>query len=140
MAMENNELPLNLQEVNKTTGEVVKLDVNSASTVQPVALMRLGLFVPTLKSTSRSKTNRKTSRMRLRSSYSCPLPGVKGIPMSGSPDRASIWIRTSKSGLESSVQCMILALRMTRSSCLLLSLLKCVALTPGALTRKCVTG
>lgn len=46
--MENNELPLNLQEVNKTTGEVVKLDVNSASTVQPVALMRLGLFVPTL--------------------------------------------------------------------------------------------
>lgn len=59
MAMENNELPLNLQEVNKTTGEVVKLDVNSASTVQPVALMRLGLFVPTLKSTSRSKTNRK---------------------------------------------------------------------------------
>ena len=50
---------MNLQEVNKTTGEVVKLEVNSASTVQPVALMRLGLFVPTLKSTSRSKTNRK---------------------------------------------------------------------------------
>ncbi|SUF22613.1 DNA replication protein [Salmonella enterica] len=59
MLNENNELPLNLQEIDKTTGEVVKLDVNSASTVQPVALMRLGLFVPTLKSTSRSKTNRK---------------------------------------------------------------------------------
>ena len=38
--------------MDKTTGEVVKLDVNSTSTVQPVALMRLGLFVPTLKSTS----------------------------------------------------------------------------------------
>lgn len=52
MTSENNSLPLNLQEVDKTTGEVVKLDVNSTSTVQPVALMRLGLFVPTLKSTS----------------------------------------------------------------------------------------
>ncbi|WP_434670964.1 RepB family plasmid replication initiator protein (plasmid) [Klebsiella sp. B345] len=59
MTSENNKLPLNLQEVDKTTGEVVKLDVNSTSTVQPVALMRLGLFVPTLKSTARSKTNRK---------------------------------------------------------------------------------
>ncbi|MCE2004234.1 RepB family plasmid replication initiator protein [Enterobacter asburiae] len=59
MTKENNGLPLNLEEINKTTGEVVKLDVNSASTVQPVALMRLGLFVPTLKSTSKSKTNRK---------------------------------------------------------------------------------
>ena len=41
MTSENNSLPLNLQEVDKTTGEVVKLDVNSTSTVQPVALMRL---------------------------------------------------------------------------------------------------
>ncbi|MEH2732835.1 replication initiation protein, partial [Klebsiella pneumoniae] len=49
MTSENNSLLLNLQEVDKTTGEVVKLDVNSTSTVQPVALMRLGLFVPTLK-------------------------------------------------------------------------------------------
>ena len=43
MTSENNSLLLNLQEVDKTTGEVVKLDVNSTSTVQPVALMRLGL-------------------------------------------------------------------------------------------------
>lgn len=56
---ENNKLPLNLQEVEKSTGEVVNLDVNSTSTVQPVALMRLGLFVPTLKSTGKSKANRK---------------------------------------------------------------------------------
>ncbi|TCZ55681.1 RepB family plasmid replication initiator protein [Klebsiella grimontii] len=59
MTSENNNLPLHLQEVDKTTGEVVKLDVNSTSTVQPVALMRLGLFVPTLKSTGKSKANRK---------------------------------------------------------------------------------
>lgn len=59
MSSENNDLPLNLLEIDKTTGEVVKLDVNSASTVQPVALMRLGLFVPTLKSTRKSKANRK---------------------------------------------------------------------------------
>lgn len=59
MTSENNNLSLHLQEVDKTTGEVVKLDVNSTSTVQPVALMRLGLFVPTLKSTGKSKANRK---------------------------------------------------------------------------------
>jgi len=59
MAFENNGLPINLEEVDRATGEVVKLDVNRISTVQPVALMRLGLFVPTLKSTSRSKANRK---------------------------------------------------------------------------------
>jgi len=59
MTSENNSLLLNLEEVDKTTGEVVKLDVNSTSTVQPVALMRLGLFVPTLKSTGKSKANRK---------------------------------------------------------------------------------
>ncbi|EHF4936894.1 RepB family plasmid replication initiator protein [Enterobacter hormaechei] len=59
MDKENNELPLNLEEVNKVTGEIVQLGVNNANTVQPVALMRLGLFVPTLKSTSRSKTNSK---------------------------------------------------------------------------------
>ncbi|ECG3145576.1 RepB family plasmid replication initiator protein [Salmonella enterica subsp. enterica serovar Weybridge] len=59
MMIENNKLSLHLQETDKTTGEVVTLDVNSTSTVQPVALMRLGLFVPTLKSTSKSKANRK---------------------------------------------------------------------------------
>ncbi|HEY3591684.1 MAG TPA: RepB family plasmid replication initiator protein [Buttiauxella sp.] len=42
-------------EVNKGTGEVVNLVPNSNNTVQPVALMRLGLFVPTLKSTARGR-------------------------------------------------------------------------------------
>ncbi len=60
MKSENKDLPLNLEEVDKSSGEVVNLAVNSTSTVQPVALMRLGLFVPTLKSTGKSKANRKT--------------------------------------------------------------------------------
>lgn len=59
MKSENKDLPLNLEEVDKSSGEVVNLAVNSTSTVQPVALMRLGLFVPTLKSTGKSKANRK---------------------------------------------------------------------------------
>lgn len=59
MKSEKKDLPLNLEEVDKSSGEVVNLDVNSTSTVQPVALMRLGLFVPTLKSTGKSKANRK---------------------------------------------------------------------------------
>ena len=51
MTSENNSLLLNLQEVDKTTGEVDKQDVNRTSTVQPGAFMRLGLFFPTLNST-----------------------------------------------------------------------------------------
>ncbi|HAX0263468.1 TPA: replication initiation protein, partial [Escherichia coli G199] len=37
------------------TGELVP---NSNNTVQPIALMRLGLFVPTLKGTKYSKRNK----------------------------------------------------------------------------------
>lgn len=47
-------------ETDKRTGEVVTLTPNSNNTVQPVALMRLGLFVPTLKSTARSQKDRKS--------------------------------------------------------------------------------
>ncbi|WP_455428419.1 RepB family plasmid replication initiator protein [Dryocola sp. LX212] len=43
-------------ETDKETGTVVTLTPNSSNTVQPVALMRLGLFVPTLKSTARGRT------------------------------------------------------------------------------------
>lgn len=39
--------------VTKNSGEVIQLHPNKNNTVQPVALMRLGLFVPTLKSTAR---------------------------------------------------------------------------------------
>ncbi|BAH83489.1 RepB family plasmid replication initiator protein [Candidatus Ishikawella capsulata] len=43
--------------VTKNTGEIVYLSPNKNNTVQPVALMRLGLFVPTLKSTARRKSS-----------------------------------------------------------------------------------
>lgn len=106
MTSENNKLPLNLQEVDKTTGEVVKLDVNSTSTVQPVALMRLGLFVPTLKNRQgRARRTVKTSQTRLRSLYSCLSPRVKGIRMLGSQDRVLTWIQTLRSGSGSFVPC-----------------------------------
>lgn len=48
-------------EQDKATGSVVALVPNSNNTVQPVALMRLGLFVPTLKSTARGRTGQMAS-------------------------------------------------------------------------------
>ncbi|WP_370516253.1 RepB family plasmid replication initiator protein [Pantoea sp. Aalb] len=47
--------------VKKNSGEVIQLHPNKNNTVQPVALMRLGLFVPTLKSTSRGKSGTMAS-------------------------------------------------------------------------------
>ncbi|MDE9454631.1 RepB family plasmid replication initiator protein [Xenorhabdus bovienii] len=57
----NGELMPAFSEVRKETGELVTLMPNTNNTVQPVALMRLGLFVPTLKSTTRSKRNLMSS-------------------------------------------------------------------------------
>lgn len=48
-------------EQDKITGDVVTLVPNTNNTVQPVALMRLGLFVPTLKSTSRGRSGQMAS-------------------------------------------------------------------------------
>ena len=48
-------------ETDKKTGEVVTLVPNTNNTVQPVALMRLGLFVPTLKSTARGRKGQMVS-------------------------------------------------------------------------------
>lgn len=48
-------------ETDKRTGEVINLTPNTNNTVQPVALMRLGLFVPTLKSTARGRKNQMSS-------------------------------------------------------------------------------
>lgn len=47
--------------VTKHNGEVIQLHPNKNNTVQPVALMRLGLFVPTLKSTARGKSGTMAS-------------------------------------------------------------------------------
>lgn len=43
-------------ELDKDTGKLKPLLPNTNNTVQPVVLMRLGLFVPTLKSTSRGRS------------------------------------------------------------------------------------
>lgn len=48
-------------EQDKMTGNNVSLVPNTDNTVQPVALMRLGLFVPTLKSTSRGRVGQMSS-------------------------------------------------------------------------------
>lgn len=45
------------EEVDRSSGEIVNLTPNTNNTVQPVALMRLGVFVPTLKSLKNSKKN-----------------------------------------------------------------------------------
>lgn len=52
---ENFDLTRLFEERDKTSGEVVTLMLNANNTVQPVALMRLGVFVPTLKSLKNSK-------------------------------------------------------------------------------------
>lgn len=57
ISIPNDEFNSAFAEVNKETGELIVLTPNTNNTVQPVALMRLGLFVPTLKSTNRSKRN-----------------------------------------------------------------------------------
>lgn len=61
ISIPNSELESAFTEVNKETGELITLTPNTNNTVQPVALMRLGLFVPTLKSTARSKRNLMSS-------------------------------------------------------------------------------
>lgn len=48
-------------ETDKRTGELINLTPNTNNTVQPVALMRLGLFVPTLKSTARGRKNQMST-------------------------------------------------------------------------------
>lgn len=57
--MESDDIDLNkiFEEKDKSSGEIVTLMPNANNTVQPVALMRLGVFVPTLKSLKNSKKN-----------------------------------------------------------------------------------
>ncbi|CAJ0993648.1 RepB family plasmid replication initiator protein [Pantoea sp. Nvir] len=54
---ENINLDSLFREKDKSTGELVTLKPNVNNTVQPVVLMRLGVFVPTLKSLKNSKKN-----------------------------------------------------------------------------------
>ena len=47
---EENKGFLSVEEVAGNTGEIHSLKPNNNSTIQPIALLRLGVFVPTLKS------------------------------------------------------------------------------------------
>ncbi|MDF2785501.1 MAG: protein RepA [Pantoea eucrina] len=57
MASDNLDLTKLFEEKDTKSGEIVTLTPNANNTVQPVALMRLGVFVPTLKSLKNSKKN-----------------------------------------------------------------------------------
>ncbi|OCQ54116.1 RepFIB replication protein A [Photorhabdus australis subsp. thailandensis] len=57
----NNEIYDMFWEIEKGSGELVSLVPNNSNTIQPVALMRLGLFVPTLKSTKRGHKGEMSS-------------------------------------------------------------------------------
>jgi len=61
MELDNTLIITSFSEQDKVTGNVVTLVPNSNNTVQPVALMRLGLFVPTLKSTARGRKGQMSS-------------------------------------------------------------------------------
>lgn len=60
MSNKINEQFLTIKEVNKRTGEELTLISTSESSVQVVPLMRLGVFVPTLKGTDKAKVTRNT--------------------------------------------------------------------------------
>lgn len=60
MSNKINEQFLNIKEINKRTGEELTLISTSESSVQVVPLMRLGVFVPTLKGTDKAKITRNT--------------------------------------------------------------------------------
>lgn len=51
--MENNKLSLIIEEKSKESGEVIHLLPTLRQTIQPKVLLRLGVFVPTLKSTDK---------------------------------------------------------------------------------------
>ncbi|WP_260579751.1 hypothetical protein [Klebsiella pneumoniae] len=49
MANDNNQLALIITEQDKSSGEVIHLVPNSKQSIQPKSLLRLGVFVPTVK-------------------------------------------------------------------------------------------
>lgn len=49
MTNDNNQLALIITEQDKSSGEVIHLVPNSKQSIQPKSLLRLGVFVPTVK-------------------------------------------------------------------------------------------
>ena len=61
MSSNNKKLSLVIEESQKDSGEVIQLFPTLRQTIQPKVLLRLGVFVPTLKSTD--KGGRKNHRI-----------------------------------------------------------------------------
>ena len=81
--------------MDKSSGELVTLTPNNNNTVQPVALMRLGVFVPTLKSLKNSKKN-TLSRTDATEVFLWPVQ--KDSIRLRSPAPGWIWITISRPG------------------------------------------
>lgn len=92
---EDNEI-LEEDALNLYTGDLVP---NSNNTVQPIALMRLGLFVPTLKGTKNSSRNKSNMIDASRELVQLEVARSEGYSNIKSPVRGWIWIMTSKPGL-----------------------------------------
>ncbi len=89
--------------MDKSSGELVTLTPNNNNTVQPVALMRLGVFVPTLKSLKNSKKNtlsRTDATEELTRLSLARAEGFDKVEITGPPP-AWIWITISRPGWES---------------------------------------
>ncbi|TNS45297.1 RepB family plasmid replication initiator protein, partial [Escherichia coli] len=81
---------LSVEEVAGNTGEIHSLKPNNNSTIQPIALLRLGVFVPTLKSTnvalrrgSSVTTNTTNATEELSSLKIVEQEGYEGIEIHG---------------------------------------------------------
>lgn len=97
MANDNNQLALIITEQDKSSGEVIHLVPNSKQSIQPKSLLRLGVFVPTVKDGSdpmaRGHVIDATTEL-------CRLSSIAGegyerLVFLGP---GLIWIRISKSG------------------------------------------
>ncbi|ELK2128667.1 RepB family plasmid replication initiator protein [Escherichia coli] len=87
---EENKGFLSVEEVAGNTGEIHSLKPNNNSTIQPIALLRLGVFVPTLKSTnvalrrgSSVTTNTTNATEELSSLKIVEQEGYEGIEIHG---------------------------------------------------------
>lgn len=84
--------------MDKSSGELVTLTPNNNNTVQPVALMRLGVFVPTLKSLKNSKKNTLSRTDATEELTRLSWPVLRDSIRLRSPAPAWIWIMISRPG------------------------------------------
>lgn len=84
--------------MDKSSGELVTLTPNNNNTVQPVALMRLGVFVPTLKSLKNSKKNTLSRTDATEELTRLSRPVQRDSIRLRSPVPGWIWITISRPG------------------------------------------